>query len=33
VRLRQWDEQGKIVGLATPDLAHFRPLLQELRRR
>jgi len=33
VRLRQWDEQGKIVGLKTPDLAHFRPLLQELRRR
>jgi gamma-butyrobetaine dioxygenase len=31
VRLRQWDEQGKMVGLATPDLAHFRPLLQGLR--
>jgi gamma-butyrobetaine dioxygenase len=33
VRLRQWDEQGKVVGLATPDLAHFRPLLQALRTR
>lgn len=31
VRLRQWDEQGKIVGLPTPDLADFRPLLQTLR--
>jgi len=27
VRLRQWDEQGKIVGMKTPDLAHFRPLV------
>ncbi|MGE0153264.1 MAG: phosphonate degradation HD-domain oxygenase [Reyranellaceae bacterium] len=27
VRLRQWDEQGKIVGLETPDLDHFRPLV------
>ncbi|MEO8558031.1 MAG: phosphonate degradation HD-domain oxygenase [Rhodospirillales bacterium] len=31
VRLRHWDEQGKVVGLATQDLAHFRPLLQSLR--
>lgn len=28
VRLRQWDEQGKIVGLKTPDLEHFRPLVE-----
>jgi gamma-butyrobetaine dioxygenase len=32
VALRQWDEQGKVVGLPTPDLAHFRPLLQALRK-
>ncbi len=32
VRLRQWDEQGKVVNLPTPDLAHFRPLLQGLRK-
>jgi predicted HD phosphohydrolase len=28
VRLRQWDEQGKIVGLKTPGLDHFRPLVE-----
>jgi phosphonate degradation associated HDIG domain protein len=28
VRLRQWDEQGKIVGLKTPDLEHYRPMVQ-----
>ena len=27
VRLRQWDEQGKIVGLKTPGLEHYRPLV------
>jgi phosphonate degradation associated HDIG domain protein len=27
IRLRQWDEQGKIVGLKTPDLEHYRPLV------
>ena len=32
VRLRQWDEQGKVVGLPTPNLAHFRGLLQGLRK-
>ena len=31
VRLRQWDEQGKVVGLPTPELAHFAPLLRSLR--
>ncbi len=31
VRLRQWDEQGKVAGLPTPDLAHFAPLLRRLR--
>ncbi len=24
IRLRRWDDEAKIVGLATPDLAHFR---------
>lgn len=28
VRLRQWDEQGKIVGLQTPDLEHYRPMVE-----
>lgn len=28
IRLRQWDEQGKIVGMATPDLDYFRPLVE-----
>lgn len=28
VRLRQWDEQGKIVGLKTPDLEHYRPTVE-----
>lgn len=28
VRLRQWDEQGKIVGLRTPGLEHFRPMVE-----
>jgi len=27
IRLRQWDEQGKIVGLKTPDLEHYRSLI------
>lgn len=31
VRLRQWDEQAKIAGLATPALRHFAPTLRELR--
>ncbi len=28
VRLRQWDEQGKIVGLKTPDLEHYRSMVE-----
>jgi phosphonate degradation associated HDIG domain protein len=28
VRLRRWDESAKVVGKATPDLAHFRPHLE-----
>ena len=27
IRLRQWDEQGKIVGLKTPDLEHYRSVI------
>jgi phosphonate degradation associated HDIG domain protein len=26
--LRRWDEEAKVAGLATPDLAHFRPHLE-----
>jgi phosphonate degradation associated HDIG domain protein len=28
VRLRRWDDIGKIAGLETPDLEHYRPVLQ-----
>ena len=28
VRLRRWDDEGKIPGLETPDLEHYRPVLQ-----
>src|SRR4051812_23184045 len=28
VRLRRWDEEAKVAGKATPDLAHFRPYLE-----
>jgi [1-hydroxy-2-(trimethylamino)ethyl]phosphonate dioxygenase len=30
--LRRWDDEAKIVGLKTPDLAHFRPYLDSSRR-
>jgi len=30
VRLRRWDDTGKIVGMATPPLEHYRPLLERL---
>jgi len=30
VRLRHWDDQGKIVGLKTPGLAEYRELIEEL---
>ena len=32
VRLRRWDEQAKIHGLATPGLEHFRSFLEGSRR-
>lgn len=28
VRLRRWDDEGKVPGLATPDLEHYRPVLE-----
>jgi len=30
IRLRQWDDQGKIAGLPTPDFAHYLPLIERL---
>jgi len=30
VRVRQWDDQGKVVGLKTPGLEHYRRLIDEL---
>ncbi|MBV8803725.1 MAG: HD domain-containing protein [Sinobacteraceae bacterium] len=30
VRLRRWDDQGKVVGLKTPQLAEYRQLIEEL---
>jgi [1-hydroxy-2-(trimethylamino)ethyl]phosphonate dioxygenase len=28
VRLRRWDDIGKVEGLETPDLEHYRPVLE-----
>jgi len=30
VRLRRWDDQGKVVGLKTPGLAEYRALIEAL---
>ncbi len=30
LRVRVWDDRGKIAGLATPNLADFRPLIESL---
>ena len=30
VRVRRWDDQGKVAGLKTPTLAEFLPLLESL---
>jgi len=30
VRVRQWDDQGKVAGLATPGLADYRSLVEQL---
>jgi len=33
VEVRRWDDEAKIVGLRTPDLAHFAPLIEASARR
>jgi len=33
VRLRRWDDQGKVVGLKTPGLDEYRELIEKLARR
>jgi len=30
VRVRQWDDQGKVAGLRTPGLSDYRALIDEL---
>jgi phosphonate degradation associated HDIG domain protein len=30
VRVRQWDDQGKVAGLKTPSLGRYRALIEEL---
>jgi phosphonate degradation associated HDIG domain protein len=30
VRVRQWDDQGKVAGLKTPGLGHYRALIEQL---
>lgn len=32
VRVRKWDDQGKIAGLKTPGFEHYRPLIDRLAR-
>ena len=32
VQLRHWDDRGKLVGFATPGLAHYRTLIERLTR-
>ena len=29
IRVRRWDDQGKVSGLKTPTLAHYRDLIEE----
>ena len=31
--LRRWDDEGKIIGMDTPDLAYFEPMIQRALRR
>ncbi len=33
VDLRRWDDEGKIVGLKTPDLGYFEPMIERALRR
>ena len=30
VRLRRWDDQGKVAGLSTPELEHYRAMIDRL---
>lgn len=30
IRLRRWDDHGKLVGRPAPDLEHYRPLLERV---
>jgi predicted HD phosphohydrolase len=30
VRVRQWDDQGKVAGLKTPELGDYRALIEAL---
>jgi predicted HD phosphohydrolase len=30
VRVRQWDDQGKIAGLTTPSIEDYAPLIETL---
>ena len=30
VRVRRYDDMGKVPDMVTPDLGHFRPLLESL---
>jgi predicted HD phosphohydrolase len=30
VRLRHWDDQGKVAGLKTPTLADFAPMIERV---
>ena len=30
VRVRRWDDQGKVAGLKTPGLADFAPLIERV---
>ena len=33
VALRRWDDEGKILGMKTPDLSHFEPMIERNLRR
>jgi phosphonate degradation associated HDIG domain protein len=33
VALRRWDDEGKILGMKTPDLAYFEPMIERSLRR
>lgn len=33
VALRRWDDEGKVVGMKTPDLGHFEPMIERSLRR